>query len=66
MCKNIIGMANINAQELQEIDILQPPLPLQTYFAQLIGQIEGQKAVVRRQIVASEELFGRLLQESFG
>ncbi|MEZ0539388.1 restriction endonuclease subunit S [Fibrella arboris] len=66
MCKNIIGMANINAQELQEIDILQPPLSLQTQFAQLIENIEQQKTVVRQQMVASEALFGRLLQESFG
>ncbi|WP_138994899.1 restriction endonuclease subunit S [Larkinella sp. C7] len=66
MCKNIIGMANINAQELQEIDILQPPLLLQQHFATIIERIERQKAVVRQQMAASEALFQRLLQDSFG
>lgn len=66
MCKNIIGMANINAQEFQNIGILRPPLSLQTHFARAMEQIEQQKAVVRQQLVASEGLFARLLQESFG
>ena len=29
MCKNIIGMANINAQEFQNIGIHTPPIKLQ-------------------------------------
>jgi len=66
MCKNIIGMANINAQEFQDIDILFPPLPLQTRFATIIEGIERQKAVVRQQMAASENLFQRLLQDAFG
>ncbi len=33
MCKSIVGMANINAQELQDIKIPIPPLPLQNKFA---------------------------------
>lgn len=33
MCKSIVGMANINAQELQDIPILLPPKEVQDRFA---------------------------------
>jgi type I restriction enzyme, S subunit len=39
MCKSIIGMANINAQELQEIKIQIPPIELQDRFAQIVKKI---------------------------
>jgi type I restriction enzyme S subunit len=61
------GMKRIITKgEFEKLEMILPPLPLQTHFAQLIEQIEQQKAVVRRQMAASEGLFGRLLQESFG
>lgn len=36
LCRNIIGMANINAQELRAIPILKPPLELQNKFATIV------------------------------
>ena len=33
MCKSIIGMANINATEVQTIEIPVPPIELQDDFA---------------------------------
>ncbi|WFB64999.1 restriction endonuclease subunit S [Sphingobacterium sp. WM] len=63
MCKNIVGQANINAQELQDIKILIPPLYLQEEFAKKIELINELKAKVNAE--KSEELFQSLLQKAF-
>lgn len=63
ICKNIVGQANINAQELQDIKILIPPLHLQEAFAkkiELINQLKAQTNTAK-----SEELFQSLLQQAF-
>lgn len=65
MCKSIVGMANINAQELQDIPILIPPIELQTQFATIISNIEEQKNQATQQLQKSEELFQSLLQRAF-
>ncbi|MBV6655781.1 MAG: restriction endonuclease subunit S [Mameliella sp.] len=66
MCKNIVGMANINAKELQSIPILIPPLDLQTRFAGMVGNIEAQRRLAERQLEAAEAVFGGVLQGVFG
>jgi type I restriction enzyme S subunit len=43
MCKTIIGQANINAQELQNIKILIPPVDLQNQFAAFVEQADKLK-----------------------
>ncbi|MCH2488564.1 MAG: restriction endonuclease subunit S [Flavobacteriales bacterium] len=65
MCKNIVGMANINAQELQNIKILVPPIELQNQFAETIALIEQQKALAKQELQESEDLFNCLLQKAF-
>ncbi len=65
MCKSIVGMANINAQEVQKIQIYQPPIKLQNKFADLIQEIENQKAQALRALEDSEDLFNSLLQRAF-
>ncbi|MFP9114649.1 restriction endonuclease subunit S [Flavobacterium sp. RHBU_3] len=65
MCKNIVGMANINAQELQDILILQPPVTLQNQFAERVQLIEQQKELAQQTLQKSEELFNSLLQKAF-
>lgn len=65
MCKSIIGMANINAQEMQNIKILIPPIDLQNRFAQIVEQIANQKAKTQNSIDKSEELFQSLMQRAF-
>ena len=45
MCKAIVGQANINAQELQNIKIIIPPIELQNQFAEFVEQVEKQKVV---------------------
>jgi len=65
MCKNIVGMANINAQELQDIKILTPPITLQNQFAERIQAIDAQKQQAQASLEKSEELFNSLLQRAF-
>lgn len=65
MCKSIVGMANINAQELQDIKILNAPIELQNQFAERIELIEKQKQLAEKSLKKSEELFNSLLDKAF-
>jgi type I restriction enzyme S subunit len=47
MCKSIVGMANINAKEIQAMKIAHPPLPLQQTFATRVQAIEALKTTHR-------------------
>ena len=65
MCKNIVGMANINAQEFQKVPIQKPPLTLQQRFAAIVDQVEAQKARMRTQLTELDTLFAALQQRAF-
>lgn len=65
MCKSIVGMANINAQEFQDIKILIPPKDLQDEFAERVQVIRQQVAVVRDLQESHAELFQALTQKAF-
>lgn len=65
ICKNIIGMANINAQELQNIKIPIPPKELQDEFEIKFKQAKELKELANEQIKKSEVLFQSLLQKAF-
>ena len=43
--KNIVGMANINAKELEDFSIILPPIELQNKFAERIEKIEKLKFI---------------------
>jgi len=58
-------MANINAQEMQEIKILKAPISLQNQFAERIQLIEYQKQQAQASLQKAEELFNSLLQRAF-
>ena len=65
MCKSIVGMANINAQELQDIKIALPPRKLQDNFAEIVH-----RTIINltQHISASNEsinLFNSLSQKAF-
>ena len=64
-CKNIVGMANINAKELQDISMYIPPLPLQQKFADIVEQIETQKQKIKSAITETETLFNALRAKYF-
>ena len=46
MAKGAVNQANINAQELQAINVYLPPLDLQTQFADFVQQIDKSKFVI--------------------
>ena len=45
MCKSIVGMANINAQELQNINILIPPKSLQDRYEKIVLAVEAKRSL---------------------
>ena len=65
MCKSIVGMANINAQEFRSIRIPNPPLPLQQSFAAAVESIEKQKARHREHLAGLDALFASLQHRAF-
>lgn len=65
MCKSIVGMANINAQELQSIKILIPPVLLQNKFAEVVEKVESIKNQFRQSLKELENLFSSLSQQVF-
>lgn len=56
----------ITKSELENIEIILPPLTLQTAFAEKIKNIEAQKALLKKEAEKAEELFEALLAGSFG
>jgi len=65
MCKSIVGMANINAQELQNLLVMNPPLKIQNQFAERVQAIEAQKTKAQASLAQAEDLFNSLLQRAF-
>jgi type I restriction enzyme S subunit len=65
MCKSIIGMANINAQELQDIQLPIPPISLQNEYEKRLKAIKNNKALTQKAAIQSESLFQSLLQKAF-
>lgn len=65
MCKSIVGMANINAKEIQAMKIALPPLPLQQTFATRVLAVEALKAQHRAALAELDGLFASLQQRAF-
>lgn len=65
MCKSIVGMANINAKEVQAMLIMVPPLKLQQEFARRVAAIELLKASHRAQLIELDNLFLSLQDRAF-
>lgn len=66
MCKSAIGQANINAQEMQNIDLYIPPIELQRNFVAFKHQIGKVKSTIKRSLEELETLKKALMQEYFG
>ncbi len=61
MCKSIIGMANINATEIQAMKISKPPINFQREFAAQVTAVEALKSIHRasgktRTVIALSDL----------
>lgn len=65
MCKSIIGMANINATEVQGIRIARPPLALQTRYRERISSLNHVKASHRTMLAEQDRLFTSLQHRAF-
>ncbi|NQY82057.1 MAG: restriction endonuclease subunit S [Alphaproteobacteria bacterium] len=65
MCKNIVGMANINAQEFQNIAIAIPPIEKQKSFRKKIEKIAKQKESLLNELTMYKNLFSSLQQRAF-
>ncbi len=65
MCKSIIGMANINAREIQAMRIPVPPGALQDDFADLIQSVEDAKVPQGRSLTELGQLFAALQSRAF-
>lgn len=65
ICKAIVGQANINAQELQNIKVLIPPLPLQNKFADYVTKVEDAKTKMQNGLKHLEMLYKERMQEYF-
>ena len=65
MCKNIIGMANINAQEMQDICIAHPPVDIQRDYRRVIEAARKGKGLRLDGVQEAEHLFGSLTQRAF-
>lgn len=66
MCKTAIGQANINAKELQNIDLYIPPIELQDQFVTLKNKTDQQKQTVQQSLEKLELMKKALMQEYFG
>lgn len=65
MCKSIIGMANINAKQVQAMTIPLAPLDLQEQFARRVEAIERLKVNHRAHLAELDALFASLQDRAF-
>lgn len=65
MAKNIVGMANINAEEFKKIDIYIPPVELQNEYIKFIEQVDKLKFEMENSLKELEDNFNSLMQKAF-
>ncbi|MFM2648005.1 restriction endonuclease subunit S [Vibrio diabolicus] len=65
MCKSIVGMANINAQELQDINILLPPVELQNKYESIVKEVNERVSRHHESVKELQVLFNALSQKAF-
>ena len=65
MAKSIVGMANINAQEVQKIPILIPPMELREKYAIIVEQIELLRGFQKQSNMEINDLSNYLMQKAF-
>ena len=63
MCKSIVGMANINAQEMQDIPIMVPPASLQGKYAEIVKKTRMMESAYSVADVEAGNLFASLSQK---
>ena len=66
MAKGAVNQANINAQELQSIEVYIPHIELQREFVAFKKQVDKSKFVVQQALDKAQLLFDSLMQQYFG
>ncbi len=64
-CKNIVGMANINAKEFQAIPIALPPVEAQREFAEKLSNLRGKTPAFNKSQREMDSLFASLQHRAF-
>ena len=59
------GQPYLNLKMIKNFELINPPLSLQTEFANRIAKIEEQKNLAQEELAKSEKLFQSLLQKAF-
>lgn len=65
MCKAIIGMANINANELKKIAIPKPPVDLQLEYRRRVAALSIERSKGMKHRVVADSLFASLQHRAF-
>lgn len=65
MCKNIVGMANINATEFKNIEIHHPPVNIQKRYAKYCESVNAKKTLIQSGLDNMNNLFASLQQRAF-
>lgn len=65
MCKSIIGMANINAREVQTVKLPLPPRERQADFARAQVEVDQHRGRHEEQLSSLDVLFASLQQSAF-
>ena len=63
MSKGAVGQANINAKEVQAIEIVIPPIDVQQQFCQLVHQTDKSKFELKKAIENTAALIKSLMQQ---
>ena len=66
MAKGAVNQANINAQELQGIEVYVPNIELQHEFVAFKKQLDKSRFVVQQALEKAQLLFDSLMQQYFG
>lgn len=64
-CKSIVGMANINAQELQNIKILKAPPEDQKKYQAIVKSVQSFRKTLDEPVALTDSLFNSLVQRAF-
>jgi type I restriction enzyme S subunit len=65
MAKNIVGMANINAEEFKKIDVYIPPIELQNKYIKFVEQVDKLKFEMQKSLEEMQNNFNSLMQRAF-
>jgi type I restriction enzyme S subunit len=65
MAKSIVGMANINAEELKKIKINLPPIDVQNDFAAIVSKIEKERSKLSESIRDYDDNYSSIMQKAF-